>query len=544
MKAKIAKLKELLFENSQYLNKTERFQYLPLNIAEVKAFENRHKIVLPAGYRDFLLHIGNGGPGPGQGILPLDIGKTYTNLPSPWVDPIVFNKQFQYDKKEELDVFNNRIEQILTDKKSDTALVYNAADNGVLCIADSGGGTYFILVVNGPNKGQIWVNALVSDGGFVQQADSFAEWYEKWLNEKIQLLKNENLAIKNRYSNSTTNIFTPHNLDELHAFIESFKQLKNKKPVKGFFEWMLNEKENQPSDILQACIQYTLHYLYLDYDLALKLIKKITQKSHQQISSTLLCLEGKALVGLERYSQAIDCFEKALEYENHEWELDDEYIKLLNYCYLKLDLSERALGTMVSEGEIYDFDTTLYLLNEYYHTHRDYEISVKWGQLLLNWELLLEDDESEEYLPDIYLILIYSYAWLKNDKQVHRFIDKLIKIQKTKELIPYEIMAEELICAKCYSIALRCLESYASYARSKENLQVLFNLKGRCHLGLNSHKEAISCFQKSFDVHHWIVPYKNLVKSYFLVGYHDLAKQVFDKIISFDPYQNVENIGR
>jgi hypothetical protein len=43
----------------------------PSNEAEVSDFEERHGVTLPAGYRLFLLHAGDGGAGPYYGIDPL-----------------------------------------------------------------------------------------------------------------------------------------------------------------------------------------------------------------------------------------------------------------------------------------------------------------------------------------------------------------------------------------------------------------------------------------------------------------------------------------
>ena len=37
----------------------------------IMAFESAHEVHLPAPYRDFLLHVGDGGPGPWEGLLPL-----------------------------------------------------------------------------------------------------------------------------------------------------------------------------------------------------------------------------------------------------------------------------------------------------------------------------------------------------------------------------------------------------------------------------------------------------------------------------------------
>ena len=42
----------------------------PLPISVIEAFEERHRVSLPEGYRRFLTEIGNGGAGPSYGVLP------------------------------------------------------------------------------------------------------------------------------------------------------------------------------------------------------------------------------------------------------------------------------------------------------------------------------------------------------------------------------------------------------------------------------------------------------------------------------------------
>lgn len=539
MKAKTVRLRELLHENSQYLNKVEKFEYLPLKEDKVEAFENQHKIVLPKGYRDFLLHIGNGGLGPGAGILPLDLQKTYSNLHNSRIDPVAFNKLFRFDGKgETLEVFTDRMDQVFMNEKSDAALLYKSADNGQLCIGDAGGGTYFSLIVQGENQGEVWINALVSDGGFVKQASSFDEWYTTWLNQKIQSEQKKNDQLKELFPNISQQTMIPQTEEELHAFIGKFNGLKDKQPVVELFRRLLKEKKNPQPGVLKVCIDYTIHHpKYVDYGLALQMVKKASDYPDKEWAKTLLCQEGAALAGLGQFQRAITCFEKALECKDEEYnkgELDTEYRKLLCFCHLKLEQSERTLLAMVYESEIYDIDTVVSLLDDCYHMHKDYMLAAKYGQLLLDWELFQEDEESEEYLPDIYLTLIYSHAMLKNQEQVHRHMGKLIQIRQNEEMVPYENIAEQLIQAKCYSIALQCLESYSSFSRAQENLQVLFNLKGCCYAELGSYEEAIACFLKSFDIHRWIVPYVNLVRCYIELEKYEQAQQLFDEIIDFD----------
>ncbi len=43
----------------------------PQTEAQVRAFETKHGVVLPSDYRDFLIHLGNGGVGPPYGVFKL-----------------------------------------------------------------------------------------------------------------------------------------------------------------------------------------------------------------------------------------------------------------------------------------------------------------------------------------------------------------------------------------------------------------------------------------------------------------------------------------
>jgi hypothetical protein len=45
----------------------------PLALAELEGFEARHGVRLPSAYRAFLTCIAAEGPGPGYGLLPLDM---------------------------------------------------------------------------------------------------------------------------------------------------------------------------------------------------------------------------------------------------------------------------------------------------------------------------------------------------------------------------------------------------------------------------------------------------------------------------------------
>jgi hypothetical protein len=139
---------------------------------EIRGFETRHGIELPDGYRRFLQEIGNGGEGPGiDGLAPL--GAVPSELPPSW-------------EREWRDLPNIRKPFPLTD-----AWVWEGEDHdderlassrhGTLALCNSGCGMYWLLVVTGAERGQVWAH---TDVGVCPQDPrrDFLDWIEAWLN--------------------------------------------------------------------------------------------------------------------------------------------------------------------------------------------------------------------------------------------------------------------------------------------------------------------------------------------------------------------------
>jgi hypothetical protein len=120
----------------------------PLTENDVRDFELLYKVSLPREYREFLLQVGSGAPGPYYGLLPLD---------------------------------GASIEEIENEKFSGV----------ILPLAHEGCGYYHVLVLTGEETGAIWVDNRAADDGFHKlyygyghyaTAYTFLDWFEHWLN--------------------------------------------------------------------------------------------------------------------------------------------------------------------------------------------------------------------------------------------------------------------------------------------------------------------------------------------------------------------------
>ncbi|MBO0328977.1 SMI1/KNR4 family protein [[Muricauda] lutisoli] len=164
------KLEQLWDLDHKFLNESEHFkkhQYIPFSEADITLFEEKHQIKLPATYRDFLLQVCNGGVGQGNGILPLNIKQEFPKLHLPWVDPLEYNDLFLFDPiRDNYDTYDDKINKARLKDNVKVDDLIQGTENGQLPIADDGCGIYYFLVVKGANKGEIWLNHLVTDGGF------------------------------------------------------------------------------------------------------------------------------------------------------------------------------------------------------------------------------------------------------------------------------------------------------------------------------------------------------------------------------------------
>jgi len=109
---------------------------------------------LPADYRDFLVNVGASGAGPGYGLLS-PLGDAQASLAT---------GAFSW-----------------TDNSEPTE-----EPQGVLALAHAGCGLMWLLVLEGPYRGEVWIDSTSSDHRVRRVASSFTQWYRTWLSSCVR----------------------------------------------------------------------------------------------------------------------------------------------------------------------------------------------------------------------------------------------------------------------------------------------------------------------------------------------------------------------
>lgn len=184
-------------------SRTHRYELGPcLTEKEISAFESLHSIHLPIEYRDFLMSLGNGGAGPGYGFFPLGkmgdgwgeidfddqfVGTLSTPFPHTceWsCDEAAKEWDAEYgpDTKEEHEIVW---------KERSFAHFNPKYINGAIPLSHLGCGQGLLLVVTGPEKGNLWFDDRTDHIGISPMSKNgkrvgFNEWYTDWLLEALE----------------------------------------------------------------------------------------------------------------------------------------------------------------------------------------------------------------------------------------------------------------------------------------------------------------------------------------------------------------------
>jgi hypothetical protein len=173
----------------------------PLSEEKVRAFEVGHRIALPADYRGFLIHVGNGGAGPSYGVFKL--GETDDGWGhAPWRenDGFVGTLSAPFPHTEPWNETSRKPEYDETNEEESERCLsefderyFNPSNvNGAIPICHLGCALRLWLVVTGPEAGHIWCDDRADYAGLspLQQGNaqrvSFIEWYCSWLADALR----------------------------------------------------------------------------------------------------------------------------------------------------------------------------------------------------------------------------------------------------------------------------------------------------------------------------------------------------------------------
>lgn len=162
----------------------------PLEEKILLDFETRYKISLPACYRAFLLHLGNGGQshagaaaGPFYGIYPLGgcVDELTTEPATYLSEPVTIYPGMTANHWQEL--INDAEKDDITNEEYEAAIGNIYA--GILPIGSQGCSYLHGLVLNGEHAGKVVnVDTDRQQPKFAFE-DNFLDWYERWLDEII-----------------------------------------------------------------------------------------------------------------------------------------------------------------------------------------------------------------------------------------------------------------------------------------------------------------------------------------------------------------------
>ncbi|MEO3771220.1 HEAT repeat domain-containing protein [Micromonospora sp. B9E7] len=142
--------------------------------SRVSSFETQHGIALPEGYRRFILGLGDGGAGPGYGLLSL--ADAYEQVSDSFAGHLAAPSPFVPGTRYEPDWWDGFWGP---DDRPDP-------QQGTLAIVHHGCTSYTLLVVSGPGWGRLVnVDLNGAPAPYVLEDEDFLSWYERWLDELV-----------------------------------------------------------------------------------------------------------------------------------------------------------------------------------------------------------------------------------------------------------------------------------------------------------------------------------------------------------------------
>ncbi len=148
---------------------------------DLARWEKRQGVTLSEEYRAFIVQLFAGGPGPGYGLLPLDVReKKFASLgrPFPWGDD------------EALHALAQRRKELKKGPFCWFGYEFERYPDGCLTLNDYGCAWNGELVLTGPQRGRVW---YVGDNAFPLahrwRPTGFLDWYQDWIDESLAELR-------------------------------------------------------------------------------------------------------------------------------------------------------------------------------------------------------------------------------------------------------------------------------------------------------------------------------------------------------------------
>lgn len=188
---KISKLKHLDKSFQIFGSEEHKYKfYSKISKNNVLQFENEHRITLPSFYREFILKFGSSGCGPNYGLMKLEYGVLDIPHNPKESDTIILSNEFRLNNYWNLENFPEDDYELWEKEYDDSKWC-----DGMLRISHEGCGYFANLVITGEERGNVWMDARVSEGGIYpinyhkgKMKTNFIEWYVDWLNESIEKL--------------------------------------------------------------------------------------------------------------------------------------------------------------------------------------------------------------------------------------------------------------------------------------------------------------------------------------------------------------------
>lgn len=202
IKEKIEQLKKLDKELDIFGSDNHKYKIAPaLSEEQILAYENKNGIRLPEDYRNYLLHVGNGGVGPFYGLYELGAQEGIEpNLTRPF--PLGPDKQLKlFDVYEEIDA---QLSEMNIENEDEADKMYEKLyeeicgdiNCGFVFLCTEGCGMDSILIVNGEAYGTVWYFDFANEAGTFPLLSpetgapmTFTDWYAVWLDSAINYLE-------------------------------------------------------------------------------------------------------------------------------------------------------------------------------------------------------------------------------------------------------------------------------------------------------------------------------------------------------------------